>query len=94
MSLDPKLVASKIKVDFSETINEHSRGVHWHVNEDSFFYATQQPPEIYTRRKVLSVIANVFDRMGLVSPFVLVGKQILQEACSLGLEWDAPLHDL
>ena len=26
-------------------------------------------------------------------PFVLVGKQILQEACSLGLEWDAPLPD-
>ena len=31
--------------------------------------------------------------MGLVSPFVLLGKQILQEACSLGLDWDAPLPD-
>ena len=29
--------------------------------------------------------------MGLVSPFVLLGKQILQEACSLGLDLDAPL---
>ena len=43
-ALDPKLVASKIKVDFSETINERSLGVHWHVNEDSFFYTVQQPP--------------------------------------------------
>ena len=83
----PKACRFKIKVDFSETINERSLGVHWHVNDDSFFYTIQQPEEIYTRRKVLSVIASV---CGLVSPFVLVGKQILQEACSLGLEWDAP----
>ena len=92
-SLDQKLIASKIKVDFSESINERSLGVHWHVNDDSFFYTIQQPPEIYTRRKVLSVIASVFDPMGLVSPFILLGKQILQEVCSLGLDWDAPLPD-
>ena len=63
------------------------------MNDDNFFYSTQQPPEIYTRRKVLSTIASVFDPMGLVSAFVLLGKQILQEACSLGLDWDAPLPD-
>ena len=53
----------------------------------------QQPQEIYTRRKVLSVIASVFDPMGLVSPFILLAKQILQEFCSLGLDWNAPLPD-
>ena len=92
-SLDPALIASKVKVDFSEPINERALGVHWHVNDDSFFYTIQQPAEIYTRRKVLSVIASVFDPMGLVSPFILLGKQILQEVCSLGLDWDAPLPD-
>ena len=40
-SLDQTLVALKIKVDFSETINERSFGVHWHVNDDSFFYTIQ-----------------------------------------------------
>ena len=39
------------------------------------------------------MIASVFDPMGLVSPFVLLGKQILQEVCLLGLYWDAPLPD-
>ena len=92
-SLDPSLIAAKIKVDLSETVNERSLGVHWHVNDDNFFYSVQQPQEIYTRRKVLSTIASVFDPMGLVSPFVLLGKQILQEACYAGLDWDDELPD-
>ena len=31
--------------------------------------------------------------MGLVSPFVLSGKQILQEACATGLNWDDNLPE-
>ena len=31
--------------------------------------------------------------MGLVSPFVLLGKQILQEACATVLDWDDKLPD-
>ena len=92
-SLDPSLVASKVKVDFSEPINERSLGVHWQVNNDSFFYSIQQPPPVYTRRKVLSTISSVFDPMGLVSPFILSGKQILQEACANGLNWDDDLPE-
>ena len=53
-SLNPALIASKVKVDFSEPINERALGVHWHVNDDSFFYMIQQPQVINTRRKVLS----------------------------------------
>ena len=76
-SVDPALIASKVSVDFSEPINERSLGVNWHVNDDQFFYSVNPPQEIYTRRKVLSTVASVFDPMGLVSPFVLLGKQIL-----------------
>ena len=36
---------------------------------------------------------SVFDPMGLVSPFVLLGKQILQEACAAGLGWNDELPD-
>ena len=44
-----------------------------------------------SRRKVLSIIASVFDPLGLVSPFVLQGKRILQDMCLLGLSWDEKL---
>ena len=52
-SLDPSLVASKVIVHFSEPVNERSLGVHWQVNNDSFFYSIQLPASVYTRRKVL-----------------------------------------
>ena len=92
-SFDRSLIASKVSVDFSEPVNKRSLGVHWHVNNDNFFYSVNPPQEIYTRRKVLSTVASVFDPMGLVSPFVLLGKQILQEACAAGLDWDDELPD-
>ena len=79
VSGDPSLVSSKINIDFSAPVNERSLGVNWNVNGDSFFYSTQVLLEIYTRRKVLSVIASVFDPMGLVFPFVLLRKQILNK---------------
>ena len=44
-----------------------------------------------SRRKVLSIIASVFDPLGLVSPFVLQGKRILQDMCLVGLSWDDTL---
>ena len=75
-SLDPSLIASKVSFDFLEPINERSLGVNWHVNDDQFFYSVNPPQEIYTRQKVLSTVASVFDPMGLVSLFVLLGKQI------------------
>ena len=92
-SLDRSLIASKVSVDFSEPVNERSLGVHWHVNNDNFFYSINSPQEVYTRRKVLSTVASVFDPMGLVSPFVLLGKQILQEACAAGLDLDDEFLD-
>ena len=65
-ALDPSLVSEKIKVHFSEPIKERALGVHWNVRDDRFTFEIQRPPEIYSRRKILSVIATVFDPMGLV----------------------------
>ena len=42
-SLDRKITASKIKIDFFESINERLLGIYWHVNHDLFFYTIQQP---------------------------------------------------
>ena len=92
-ALDPSLVSEKIKVDFSEPIKERALGVHWNVRDDRFTFEIQRPPEVYSRRKILSVIATVFDPMGLVSPFTLIGKRLLQECCTLGMGWDEKLPD-
>ena len=46
-----------------------------------------------SRRGILSTVSSVFYPLGLVSPFILVGKQILQELCRDGVGWDDEVAD-
>ena len=47
----------------------------------------------FTRRGLLSMISQVHDVLGLVEPFILPGRKLLQEACRDQTEWDDPLPD-
>ena len=43
----------------------------------------------YTRRGMLSMISNIYDLLGLTSPFLLKGKRILQELyCKNNFSWN------
>ena len=44
-----------------------------------------------TRRGLLSVIGQTYDPLGVLQPFLLPARQLLQEACREGLEWDEEL---
>ncbi|KAL7882808.1 hypothetical protein SRHO_G00004660 [Serrasalmus rhombeus] len=46
-----------------------------------------------TRRGVLSTVASVYDPLGFVAPFILVGKQILQALCRDKIRWDEDLPE-
>lgn len=49
----------------------------------------------FTKRNVLSLIARMFDPLGLISPFTMYAKILFQEIWRLGLGWDEILpHDL
>ena len=45
-----------------------------------------------TRRGLMSMIAQTYDPLGLIQPFLLPAKQILQEACKRSLHWDDNLE--
>lgn len=46
-----------------------------------------------SRRGILSTIRSVFDLLRIVSPVILVGKQILQGLCSQNIAWEDPVPD-
>ena len=54
-----------------------------------------QPPFDYpiTKRNVLKKIATVFDPLGLVSPFIVQAKIMLQELWNRGYDWDEEIQD-
>ena len=41
----------------------------------------------------MSTVSSVFDPLGLVTPFILVGKQIVQQLCRDGVGWDDAIPD-
>ena len=46
-----------------------------------------------TRRGILSTISSVYDPLGIAAPFLLVGKQILQDLCRTKLSWDEEVSE-
>ena len=78
--------------DFSEG-PAHALGISWDPVSDHMRFTT---PNIGssnnpTKRRVLSIIARLFDPVGWLSPFVIRGKILLQELWRQGVEWDQSL---
>ncbi|KAK6172333.1 hypothetical protein SNE40_016014 [Patella caerulea] len=73
--------------------HQRTLGMIWNTESDSFQYHVDMPKSILTRRGCLSSLSSVFDPMGLISPVMLPGRMILQEACKLKLAWDESLPD-
>lgn len=63
-------------------------GVRWSVNSDTFTLNVNLDGKPVIRRGILSTVASVFDPLGFLAPFLLLGKKILQEMCQKGIGWD------
>ncbi|XP_057709746.1 uncharacterized protein LOC130927761 [Corythoichthys intestinalis] len=87
------VAAKDLDMALGEMHIERALGVQWCVESDEFQFRIVVKKNPLTRRGVLSTVASVFDPLGFVSPFILLGKQILQQMCRDKLSWDDPLPD-
>ena len=78
-------------VDLSFDASERVLGMKWSVKSDLFEFEALHAEKPVTRRGILSTVSSVFDPLGFVSPFTLLGKRILQDICHDKFDWDAPL---
>jgi hypothetical protein len=58
------------------------------VESDTFQFRSELLDRPLTRRGVLATGSSVFDPLGVLFPFVLLGKKILQQLCREAKEWD------
>ncbi|KAJ8369662.1 hypothetical protein SKAU_G00096900 [Synaphobranchus kaupii] len=72
---------------------ERALGVQWCVASDEFQFHVVVKENPLTRRGVLSTVASVYNPLGFVAPFILLGKKILQQMCRDKLSWDDDLPD-
>ena len=72
---------------------ERTLGVEWCVESDTFRFRITLNDKPSTRRGILSTVSSIYDPLGLVSPFLLTGKRILQELCKETRGWDDPIPE-
>lgn len=66
-------------------------GLLWACNTDHFVYSLESikiDKNIFCKRTILSVIAQIFDPLGLINPCILTAKLILQQLWALNSSWD------
>ena len=70
---------------------ERALGVFWDVETDNFGFRTVCKNKPNTRRGILSVVSSIYDPLGLLCPFVLTAKLIVQDLCRKKYGWDDEL---
>lgn len=82
-----------LSLALGEPLMERALGVQWCVSSDEFQFRITVKEHPMTRRGILCTVASVYDPLGFVAPFILKGKQILQQLCQERFGWDEPLSD-
>ncbi|GFT60787.1 integrase catalytic domain-containing protein [Trichonephila clavipes] len=102
VSNDPDILATipeELKaVDSKHTIKDDQPvkilGIAWLPDVDKFIFAiTVNETDVWTKRKVLSEVAKIFDPLGCLAPSVIISKIFHQELWSHHLSWDEELPD-
>ena len=73
---------------------ERALGITWFVDDDTIGFKISFKDKPSTRRGILATICSIYDPLGLASPFLLVGRLILQQLVKDQYQWDEEIpHD-
>lgn len=61
---------------------DQALGILWNVEAETLGFKIAIKEKPLTKRGMLSTLSSIFDPLGLGSPFLLKGKQIIQALCT------------
>ena len=84
---------AKELIQMGQTSSSKILGLGWDKETDMYYVRV---PDNYeqktdTRRKMLKLVASIYDPVGLAAPYILKGRIIMQRTCELELGWDQKL---
>ena len=66
---------------------EKALDIQWSVDEDALMSEIKTIQKLSTRCGLLSTLSSIYDLLGLVSPFILEGRKIIQILCKNEFKW-------
>ena len=86
---------AEVDLDHNELPCAKTLGVWWLALEDVFTFKENVPDgnTVFTEGNFLKKIATLFDSLGLLAPYTIRAKMLLQEMWTAGLEWDDELPE-
>ena len=83
-----------VDLNFDELPIERTLGLKWNSETDCFLFSvySHQTPES-TKRGVLSRLSTVFDPLGVLDPYILPAKCLIQSLWRKNKDWDEPLDE-
>ncbi|CAG9562226.1 unnamed protein product [Danaus chrysippus] len=79
-------------VDLSNNEMSKTLGLNWQCSRDTFsFFINLTSTDHVTKRQILSVIAQIFDPIGLVVPCIVEAKILMQQLWLAKCSWDEPV---
>ena len=89
--LAPQLREINLHVD--NLPSHKTPGLVWDRNKDQLCIKADFGGHPFTRRGLLSVLASIYDPLGLIAPYMLPAKLLLQRLANQGLDWDSKISD-
>jgi len=77
--------------DLNKEMVERVLGVTWDVARDRLQVRTRIKPKPATLRGILSMVSQAWDPLGLIQPYLLPARLLIQELSRLEMPWDKPL---
>lgn len=86
--LNSRISSKSLTLD--ENINAKTLGLGWLNLSDQFYFHSQfnHTSQKITKRHITSVVSQIFDPLGLLSPVIITAKVLLQKLWLLKLGWD------
>ncbi|XP_036329997.1 uncharacterized protein LOC118742143 [Rhagoletis pomonella] len=85
---------NEVFIELSDHEVTKALGIAWQPNRDNFVFSYHvEINEPCTRRSILSVVARIFDILGLISPIIIRCKIFMQDLILKGLNWDTPIDE-
>lgn len=72
--------------------NNKTLGIIQNINDDFKYSVTTVNDVIrFTKRKIISIISQIYDILGLLSPVIIKAKMIIQKLWLGKVDWDSAL---